>query len=125
MDRNDEQRREERLSYRWPVWFSEDLTKAVFLGLMEDVSSGGIAFMYTAGHDRFQEGQRLTVRFSLPRFDDQDPQATIGVTRAGMIRWATSEGGGTRRLGVQFDVPLSLKPAEEAALATLCHNVAL
>jgi hypothetical protein len=124
MDSSDEQRHEQRFPYRWPIWFGEDLTKAVFLGLMEDVSSGGIAFTYTAEHGRFQEGQRFTVRFSLPRFDDQDPQATVGVTRTGLIRWAKSAGNGTHRIGLQFDVPLSLKPAEEAALATLCRNAA-
>jgi len=29
---------------------------------------------------------------------------------------------GTCRVGFQFDTPLSLKPAEEAALVTLCRN---
>jgi len=123
MDSSAEQRREQRLAYRWPIWFGEDLTKAVFLGLMEDVSSGGIAFTCTADHGCLQEGQPLTVRFSIPRFDDQDPRATVGVTRTGRIRWATAAGSGTHRVGLQFDVPLSLKPAEEAALATMCHPV--
>ncbi|MCX5645321.1 MAG: PilZ domain-containing protein [Phycisphaerae bacterium] len=99
----------------------EDLTKAVFLGLMEDVSSGGIAFSCTADHGRLQEGQRLTVRFSIPRFDDLDSQATVGVTRTGLVRWLTPVSSGTRRVGLQFEVPLSLKPAEEAVLATMCH----
>ena len=121
MDGSTEQRQEQRLAYRWPIWFGEDLTKAVFLGLMEDVSSGGIAFSCTADHGRLQEGQRLTVRFSIPRFDDPDSQATVGVTRTGLVRWLTPVSSGTRRVGLQFEVPLSLKPAEEAALATMCH----
>jgi hypothetical protein len=124
MDNGAEQRQEQRLAYRWPIWFGEDLTKAVFLGLMEDVSSGGIAFTCTADHGRLQAGQRLTVRFSIPRFDELDSQATVGVTRTGQVRWATPASSGTHRVGVQFDVPLSLKPAEEAALATMCHTTA-
>jgi hypothetical protein len=124
MDSSAEQRQEQRLAYRWPIWFSGDLTKAVFLGLMEDVSSGGIAFSYTAGHGQLQEGQRLTVRFSIPRFDDSDPQATVGVTRTGQVRWIATGAGGTHRVGVQFEGPRSLKPAEEAALASMCHHAA-
>lgn len=121
---NAEQRQEQRLAYRSPIWFSEDLTKAVFLGLMEDVSSGGIAFTYAAGHGHLQEGQRLTVRFNIPRFDDSNPQATVGVTRTGQVRWITPAASDTHRVGVQFDAPLSLKPAEEAALASMCQQSA-
>jgi c-di-GMP-binding flagellar brake protein YcgR len=122
MDSNAENRQEQRLSYRWPVWFGENVTQALFPGLMEDVSSGGITFAYPAGLVRLQEGQRLTVRFSIPRFDDQNPDATVGITRTGHVRWATAAEAGTCRVGFQFDTPLSLKPAEEAALATLCRN---
>ena len=124
MDNGAEQRQEQRLAYRWPIWFSEDLTQAVFLGLMEDVSSGGIAFSCTADHGHLQQGQQLTVRFSIPRFDDSDPLATVGVTRTGQVRWVTPASSGTHRVGLQFDTPLSLKPAEEAALATMCHATA-
>ena len=120
MDNRAEQRQEQRLACRWPVWFGEDLTKAVFLGLMEDVSSGGIAFAYTAEHGDLQEGQQITIRFSIPRFDDLDPQATVGVTRTGLVRWVAAASSGTHRAGLQFDVPLSLKPVQEAALATFC-----
>jgi len=117
MDGKAENRYEERLSYRWPVWFGEDITQAVFPGLMVDVSSGGIAFTYKCGR-RLQESQPLTVRFSLPRFDEHDPGATIGVTRTGCVRWVISGADGTHTVGVQFDTPLSLKPAEQAARAT-------
>lgn len=122
MDSSAEQRHEQRLAYRSPIWYGEDLTKAVFLGLMEDISSGGIAFSCTADHGRLQEGQQLTVRFSIPRFEDADSQATVGVTRTGQVRWVTPASSGTHRVGLQFDVPLSLKPAEEAALAAMCHG---
>ena len=125
MNSSAENRREQRFAYRWPIWFGEHLTEAVFLGMMEDVSSGGISFTYTDNVGLLQEGQALTVRFSLPRFDAPDPQATIGVTRTGRIRWITATGQGAYRLGLQFDTPLSLKPAEEAALTTMCRDVGL
>ncbi|MBM4025375.1 MAG: PilZ domain-containing protein [Planctomycetes bacterium] len=117
-----ENRHEPRLAYRWPVWFGEDVTRAVFPGLMEDVSSGGLAFTCQADQGHLRQGQQLTVRFSLPRFDGRDTQATVGITRTGHICWAAPAGPGAWRIGLQFDVPLSLKPAEEAALATLCPN---
>ncbi len=122
MDNNTENRREERLSYRCPVWCGDDVTQTLFLGLMEDVSSGGIAFSCAAGHGPLQEGQRLTVRFSLPQFDNENPEAMVGITRTGHVRWLTPAEAGTCRVGLQFDTPLSLKPAEEAALASLCRG---
>jgi hypothetical protein len=113
---------EQRLSYRWPVWFGEDITQAVFPGLMVDVSSGGMAFTCKAGRCRIEQGQAITVRFSLPRFDEDDPGATIGLTRTGRVCWIAPADAGATTVGLQFDTPLSLKPAEQAALATLCRK---
>jgi len=122
MDSSAEHRYEQRLPYRWPVWFGEDPTQAVFPGLMVDVSSGGMAFTCRTGHCRLEAGQPITVRFSLPRFDESDPGATFGLTRTGCIRWTVAVAEGTYKIGLQFDTPLSLKPAEQAALATLCQD---
>ena len=61
-------------------------------------------------------GQAITVRFSLPRFDANEPGATVGLTRTGRIRSITADAG-LHKIGVEFDTPLSLKPAEQAALA--------
>ncbi len=119
MDDNAENRREQRLSYRCPVWCGDEITQVLFPGLMEDVSSGGLGFTYQADQGHLQRGQRLTIRFSLPRFNDPDPQATVGVTRTGLVRWARAASGGVHRVGLQFDKPLSLRPAEEAALTAL------
>jgi hypothetical protein len=119
METSAESRFEQRLTYRWPVCFSEDLAQGLFQGLMVDISSGGIAFTYKADQCCLEVGQSLTVRFSLPRFDEQDPGATVGIMRTGRIRWATPAEPGTLKVGLQFDTPLSLKPAEQAALSTL------
>ena len=118
MDSNAENRYEQRLTYRWPMWFGQDTTQAVYPALMVDVSSGGMAFTCKTGLCPLQVGQAITVRFSLPRFDEHDPGATIGVTRTGCVRWVISGADGTHTVGVQFDTPLSLKPAEQAARAT-------
>ena len=125
MDSNAFKRHEQRLSYRCPIWFGEDVTQALYPGLMEDVSSGGIAFTYTGNPGSLQVGQTLTVRLSLPRFGGDDPQATVGVTRTGHIRSITAASNGDYRVGLQFDTPLSLKPAEEAALTAACRDAAL
>ncbi|MEN6335829.1 MAG: PilZ domain-containing protein [Phycisphaerales bacterium] len=119
MDSSTETRYEQRLTYRWPMWFGQDTTQAVYPGLMVDVSSGGIAFTCEAAPCELEEGQPLTVRFSLPRFDAGDLGATVGLTRTGRIRWIAAAETGARKIGLQFDTPLSLKPAEQAALAAL------
>jgi hypothetical protein len=124
MDRNAQKRNEPRLSYRCLVWFGADVTQALFPGLMEDISSGGLAFTY-AEPGRLHVEQRLTVRFSLPRFDIDNRQATVGITRTGRIRSITATGDGTYRIGLQFDTPLSFKPVEEAARADVCHAAAV
>ncbi len=124
MNNNTQKRNEQRLSYRCLVWFGADITQALFPGLMEDVSSGGLAFTY-AEPGRLHVEQRLTVRFSLPLFDAENRQAAVGITRTGRIRSITATGEGTYRIGLQFDLPLSFKPAEEAARIDVCHAVAL
>ena len=121
MKRTMYQRKEERLCYQWPVWFGEDTTQEGFLGLMVDISSGGLAFTCPMDQRRFREEQRLTVRFDIPQFGRSDnPQAMTGVTRTGCVRSVVTQGN-KYRIGLQFDQPLSLKPSEEARLATLCH----
>ena len=122
MDSDAENREERRFVYRWPIWFGKNLAQTASLGVMDDVSSGGIAFTSTDTAGPLQQGQTLTVRFSLPRFDTPDPKATIGVTRTGRILWITAVGNGAYRIGLQFDTPLSLKPAEEAALLAVCRD---
>jgi len=119
MDSNAENRYEQRLTYRWPMWFGQDTTQAVYPALMVDVSSGGMAFTCKTGLCPLQVGQAITVRFSLPRFDADEPSATVGLTRAGLIRWIAPAEAGSYKVGLQFDAPLSLKPAEQAALAAM------
>ena len=122
MDEKSHRKNEERLRYQWPVWFGEDTTQAGFLGLMVDISSGGLAFTCPIDGCRFREEQRLTVRFDIPQFSRlDDPEAMAGVVRTGRVRSVVTRGD-MCRIGLQFDEPLSLKPGEEARLVALCHT---
>jgi len=124
MDSNAENRQERRFADRWPIWFGHHFTQTVSFGIMEDISSGGLAFTYTDRAGPLQQGQTLTVRFRLPRFDTPDPNATLVVTRTGFIRWLTAVGNNVYRVGLKFDAPLSLQPAEEAALTAAFRDAA-
>jgi hypothetical protein len=120
MDDHNERRGEQRLGYPWPVWFSTDFTETQFQGLMIDVSSGGMQFSCKADLSGLREGQHLTVRFGIPRFEADDPTATVNITRGGLI--CRIEGGGDSlcRVGLEFDVPLPLRPSEVSTLRSCC-----
>lgn len=120
MDDNSERRAEERLNYRWPVWFSEDFTRTMSQGLMVDVASGGLAFVCDRSDADLCDGQHLTIRFSLPRFEGDDPTATVSVTRTGNIRRIESLPDGSRRVAIEFDTPLAVRPAEISSLKSHC-----
>ncbi len=116
MDQSNERRQEKRLGYQWPVWFSEDFAETLCQGLMNDVSSGGIGFSCGPNDGCLREGQHLTVRFSIPRFEGDDPTATISITRTGEVRRIERTEEGLCRVGVEFDIPLALRPAEVSSL---------
>jgi hypothetical protein len=116
MDECNERGQEKRLGYQWPVWFSEDFTETLSQGLMNDVSSGGIGFSCGPNDPCPREGQHLTVRFSIPRFEGDDPTATISITRTGEVRRVERTEDGLYRVGIEFDTPLGLRPAEVSSL---------
>ena len=120
MDDNSERRREDRLGYQWPVWFSEDFTQTMSQGLMVDVASGGIAFICDSDSENLSEGKHLTIRFSIPRFEGDDPTATVSVTRTGDICRIERLQDGSRRIAIEFDVPLAIRPAEVSSLKARC-----
>ncbi len=122
MEDQNERRREERLGYQWPVWFSEDFTQTMSQGLMVDVASGGIAFICDRSGESLRDGQHLTIRFSIPRFEGDDPTATVSITRNGNIRRIENLKDGSRRVAIQFDVPLAVRPAEVTSLKARCSE---
>lgn len=119
MSTGQEKRSEDRLDYQWPIWFGKDFSQAVCEGLMVDVSSGGVAFTCKSGPNCPQPDEELAVRFSIPRFDDPDPTATVSISRTGVVRRVDQIDGAVRRVAFQFDKPLTLKPCEEAKLQAI------
>lgn len=119
MEKTEERRREERLRYQWPVWFSEDFKQSVSEGLMVDVASGGIAFTCKAEDNCPHAGQRLVTRFSIPSFTDDNSSAMRSFTRAGSVVRIDTLKGNLCRVAIQFEEPLSLKPCEQASVALL------
>ena len=122
MDQDSDRRQEKRLEYRWPVWFSEDFAQAMSQGLMVDISSGGIAFDCPADGMPPQAEQHLTVRFSIPRFQGDDPTATVSITRTGRICRVEQTESDSYRVAIEFDTPLALRPSEVSSLSSMCRD---
>ena len=114
-------RLEERLFYRWPVLFAEDFTQSVSEGVMVDVSSGGLAFMCRVDKNCPSTGQQIATRFSIPRTDEDDCSAMTSFTRMGRVLRVEDINTSLRRIAIQFDEPLTLKPCEQAGI-TLMQN---
>jgi hypothetical protein len=124
MDENKNRRREDRLQYKWPVWFAENFEQTLSEGLMVDVSSGGLAFVCNADEDCPQVGQRLTARFSIPRSEQDDPSDMTSFTRIGRVLRVDIVNTMLRQVAIQFEEPLSLKPCEQACI-DMMHSKSL
>ncbi|HOL32737.1 MAG TPA: PilZ domain-containing protein [Anaerohalosphaeraceae bacterium] len=105
-----ERRREERLRYSWPVWFAEDFDDILTQGQMVDISSRGAAF--TCYADRCPtNGEMITARFSVPKFEDSDSFDMENFIRDGRICRIDELGPYIRRVAIQFSEPLPFNPA--------------
>ena len=122
MDNPKEKRLEKRLCHQWPVWFAKDFKEAVFQGLMVDVSSGGLSFTCDSDENCPQPGQQLMARFSIPCCRDDNASAMTSFTRAGRVIRVDVVNNYVRRVAIQFDEPLSLKPGEQAVIAMMQEN---
>lgn len=107
-------RAEERLRYQWPVLFAKDFREAVSEGVMTDVSSGGIAFIYKADENCPQVGQELALRFSIPHSDEDDSSDMTSLTRTGRVLRVEKKSDSFCHIVVQFNEPLTFKPYMEA-----------
>lgn len=110
MDSIMERRREKRLRYSWPIWFAEDFDDILTQGQMVDVSSGGAAFTCYADNCP-ADGDRITARFSVPRYEDEESFDLTNIIREGEICRIDELGPYVRRVAVQFSEPLSFTPA--------------
>ena len=114
MDTYSERREEQRLRYHWPVWFAEDFNETLSQGQMVDVSSAGAAFTCHADENCPYPGQKITTRFSVPRFGSDDSFDMASFTRIGRICRVDNVNRFLRRIAVQFAEPLPFKPSEQA-----------
>ena len=114
MERFDEQRREQRLRYHWPVWFAEDFSKVLSHGQMVDVSSSGAAFTCYADRTCPYPGQHLTARFSVPHIEGDDNFNMSNFTRQGHVCRIDNVSSVLRRVAIQFADELPFKPGEQA-----------
>ena len=71
MSAESERRRERRLRYNWPIWFSENFGGLLTQGQMVDLSSSGAAFTCYSDHCP-DAGEKITARFSVPRYGSDD-----------------------------------------------------
>ncbi len=122
MDEADNRRCEDRLTYLWPIWFSDDFSQRLSQGLMTDISRGGVAFTYSFEGECLRVGQSLSVSLSIPRLDDEDPASTVTIRQPGHVCRVEGPTDGRGRAAVQFDTPLELGAAEHAALEILCAD---
>ncbi len=119
MENTINKRMEDRLSYQWPVLFAEDFTQSLSEGVMVDVSSGGIAFMCRADENCPSLGQQIQTRFSIPYTEKGDNSAMTSVTRTGRVLRVEDINSSLRRVAIQFNQPLTLKPCEQADIISM------
>jgi hypothetical protein len=122
MNKNSDRRREQRLRYRWPVWFAEDFGETLSQGEMVDISSRAAAFTCYADESCPHAGQNITARFSVPRLGPDDSFDMESFIRSGQICRVDEVNGFLRRVAIQFAEPLPFKPGEQAGSEADTHN---
>ncbi len=111
-----EHRKEERLNYNWPVWFtneSDGLNRDLAWAEMIDVSSGGMGLAFDANENYSYEGQILVFYFSVPYREADDSVNRVCFTRVGKVCGVTEINESQFRVDVEFDKPLPFEPKEQ------------
>lgn len=107
-----EKRAEKRLRYHWPVWYSEAADDYHSQGQMVDISSTAAAF--TCYSDRCpDEGEDVTARFSVPRYNGKESFAMENFVRTGKIYRIQPVSPFIKRVAVIFSEKLPFKPGEQ------------
>ncbi|MBA7574176.1 hypothetical protein ES708_15978 [subsurface metagenome] len=114
MDSKRERRIEQRLRYHWPIWFVEDFDETLSQGQMVDISSVSASFTCCADVNCPYPGQRVTSRFSVPRFGSNESFELASFTRTGSVCRVDEVSAFLRRITVQFVEPLPFRPGEQA-----------
>ncbi|MCD4831358.1 MAG: hypothetical protein K8R02_06065 [Anaerohalosphaeraceae bacterium] len=106
-----QRRAEQRLSYNWPIWFAEDFNGILSQGQMADLSSRNAAFTCYADQCPF-EGQHITARFSVPRYDADGSFDLENVIVDGNILRVDNINPFMKKIVLQFNEPLGFRPGE-------------
>jgi hypothetical protein len=85
---------------------------------MADVSSGGAAFTYYSDGPYLSPGQRLTARFSVPRYGPGDSFDMVDFIRSGSVCRVEAVNNMLRRVAIHFSEPLPFRPGEQAESET-------
>jgi hypothetical protein len=115
MDSKRERRMEQRLRYHLPIWFAEGFDETLSQGQMVDISSVGASFTCRADVNCPYPGQRVTSRFSVPRFGSDESFDLASFTRTGSVCRVDEVSEFLRRVAVQFAEPLPFRPGEQVA----------
>ncbi len=110
-----ERRTEQRLRYHWPVWFAEDFKEMLVQGQMVDVSSTGAAFTCYSHEYIPRPDQKITARFSVPKYGEDDSFDMACFTREASVCRVDDVDPYVRRVAVKFCEPLHFKPGEQKA----------
>jgi hypothetical protein len=108
----EERRKEKRLRYHWPIWFAEDAGSQLSQGQMVDLSSGGAAFSCYAEHCPYP-GQRITARFSVPQYGEDNSFDLSNHVRSGSVCRVDEVTPFLRRVAVRFADRLPFRPGEQ------------
>ena len=113
MKENKDRRTEQRLRYHWPIWFTEDFNETALQGQMVDLSSRAAAFTCYADEACPNNGQHLTMDFSVPRYGSEGSFDLTNFIRSGYVYRVDNINSFLRRIAVQFAEPLPFKPGEQ------------
>lgn len=110
---HNERRKEPRLYYRHPLWFTPNCDNKTFArGVMCDVSSGGLSFTCYCENEKPAPGKQIITRFEVPRYSD-GLTGPMKYDRASRICSVSRLESDLHRIAVQFANPLPFKPAQQ------------
>jgi len=111
-----ERRKEQRLQYHWPIWFSQDSEDNFSQGQMVDISSKAASFTCEDDGSCPDTGQEITAQFSVPHYADDESFDMPNFTRTGQVFRVENINHYHRKIAIEFAAPLPFKPGEQKAV---------
>ncbi len=112
--RFNERRREQRLYYHRPMWYSQSLNKIRHKGRLVDISSNGMGFTCrVTDQNPLAARQEIIARLDVPIFGSDENYDMVRFDRAGRICRVEKVNSSIHRIALQFTQPLPFKPAEQ------------